>query len=381
MPITVLDRPTSPCNVPKVAEAQSNPPPEGRAQDDEPDAREMLDGWIVQISSRLINTDLGAVIVLAVATAWQHRRVPGLPPGGWPRLGGTTTRNWHRWRERAISLGLVEMRGSRIVPLAHLEPGEQFARVQIAILCDPKLPRTAKRTYLSLALFGSDLGHSRASLRTLARASGIDQRNIRKGLRQLENRCHIVRRGETGMGVQRYFLPAAPDSGTESYAPNPPNGQKRPPYHGSEPDKNAPPNRSEPDKNAPPNRTKTPPLLQEYKNLSLQERRKAQAPVESPAPCAEQPPPTKTQAKTIIRRFGLTAPGADFGKPANNSGPQGRKPVVEPPPKQRWRPLRHGQILEKNWAAETERLCSTGLFRPAVNDAVPQLKRRKEAAN
>ena len=72
--------------------------------------------------------------------------------------------------------------------------------------------------------------------------------------------------------------------------------------------------------------------------------------------------------------------GVDFGKPAA-SCPQGRKakPVEEPPSKPRWRPLRHGQILEKNWTAETERLGGAGLFQ-TVKNAVPQLPRRKEIA-
>ena len=312
-------------------EAPCNPPPEARAQDDDPDAREMLEGWIAPIPRRLISIDLGAVIVLALATAWRDRRVPGCPPGGWPRLGGTTTRNWHRWRERAIELGLVEMRGSRIVPLAQREPGEQFAMVPLSVLCDPKLPRTAKRVYIALALFRTGLGYSRASVRTLSRASGLDQRNVQKGLRSLENRCKIVRRGETGRGVQRYFLPAAPDSGTESYAPNPPNGQKRHPSHRSVPVQNATPKRSEPVQNATPKRSKTPPLLQELSNLSLQERRKAPAPVSSPAPCAEHPPPmTKKDASAIIARFSMKSPGSDFGKDCLQEGQQERR-VADPP--------------------------------------------------
>ena len=171
MQISTLARPPAAGNVSAVARptAQCNPPSDDGTTDADPSASEMLEGWIVQIPSRLVDTDLGALIVLAVATAWQYRRVPGLPPGGWPRLGGTTTRNWHRWRERAISLGLIEMRGARIVPLVHVEPGEQFAMVPLAVLCDPKLPRTAKRTYLSLSLFADKHRTSRASLRTLAR--------------------------------------------------------------------------------------------------------------------------------------------------------------------------------------------------------------------
>ena len=374
MPTLVLDRPADPCNTPA---------PPDRTRDD-PDAREILSQWIVQIPRRLIllhNSDLGAVIVWAASTAWRDRAVPQRPAGGWARLAGTTTRNFQRWRESAIALGLIETRGSRIVPVAQLEPGEQFARVPIALLFDRKLSRTAKRVYCALSLFRSGLGYSRASVRTLARASGLDQRNARKGLRSLEARFHITARGATGRGVQRYFLggqttPAAPNSGTESYAPNPQNGQKRPPYQGSEADKNAPPKRSKADKNAPPKRTKTPPLLQEIKNLSLQKRR---APMASDGPTPRGGQQTKNQARAVLGRFAMKAPGSDFGKQA--SGLHGKaKPVVEPPTEPHWRPLRDGEIFEKNWEAETLRLGSAGLFRPATNAAVPQLPRRKKVA-
>ena len=384
-----LDRPAAPGNAPKVArpEAECNPPPEGRAQDDEPDAREILEGWVVQIPSRLVNVDLGAVIVWAVSTAWRYRGIPGPPGVGWAKLAGVPPRTWQRWRTLAIGLGLIEMRGARIAPLARLEPGEQFARVPLAILIDKQLSRTARRGYIALALFRTGLGYSRASVRTLSRASGLNRGNVQKGLRELENRFHITACGATGRGVQRYFLggqttPAAPDSGTkntpkstESYPPYPQNGQKRCPSQGSKSAKNDAPQGSKSAKNDAPNRPKTMPLLQENKNLSLQKGRAPPAPPDSQAPRG----PTKAEARCTLNRFGMRGAGVDFGKPAK-SGPQGKaKPVEEPPSKPKWRPLRHGQALEKNWTAETERLGGAGLFQ-TVKNAVPQLPRRKEVA-
>ena len=208
--------------------------------------------------------------------------------------------------------------------------------MQLAVLCDPKLPRTAKRTYLSLALFRSGLGYSRASVRTLAATSGLDRSSIQRGLRELENRFHITRRGTTARGVERYFLvetpPVAPKSGakntpasTEGYSPNPQNGQKRGPPQGREPDKNAAPQGREPDKNAAPKRTKTRPLLQEHQESYCHERRKAPALADTPAPCDEQPPPmTKKDASAIIARFRMKAPGSDFGKDCLQEGQQER---------------------------------------------------------
>ena len=72
MPTVVLDPPIAPCNAPKVARpvAECNPPSDDGTQDD-PSASEILEGWVVQIPSRLINSDLGALIVLALATAWR----------------------------------------------------------------------------------------------------------------------------------------------------------------------------------------------------------------------------------------------------------------------------------------------------------------------
>ncbi len=340
MPTLVLDRPADQCNTPA---------PPDRTRDD-PDAREILSQWIVQIPRRLIllhNSDLGAVIVWAASTAWRDRAVPQRPAGGWARLAGVPPRTWQRWRTLAIELGLIEMRGARIAPLARIEPGEQFARVPVSVLFDRKLSRTGKRAYVSLALFRTGLGYSRASVRTLARASGLDQRNVQKALRELENRFHITSRGATGRGVQRYFLggqttPAAPNSGTESYAPNPQNGQKRHPYHGSEPAKNATPKRSEPAKNATPNRPKTPPLLQENKSLSLQEGHVTLALADCPSPRGPV--------------LGL------FGKPANS----GLQPKWEPP-EPLWRTLSDDGARKffANWTAQD--------FKAAKRSAEPSL--------
>ena len=316
----VLDRAAGPCNSTPVA-----PPPT---------AGEILGDWVVQIPRRMILPgNLGALVAWAISVAWEGRGIPGPPPGGWPRLARTSPRNWRRWRESAISLGLIEMRHGRIVPVARLQENEQFSRVPLKVIFDPNLSRTAIQIYVSLALFRTGLGYSRASIRTLSKTSGLDPRNVRKGLRSLEDRFHITACGATGMGVQRYFLggqttPAGPNSGTETYPPYPQNGQKRPPYQRSKADKNAPPKLAKADKNAPPKRTKTPPLLQEYKNLESQEGRAPPAPGDSQAPRG----PTKAAARDVLNRYGLTAAGIDFGKP---DGLQGKKARAE-----QWQTLR-----------------------------------------
>ena len=151
-----LDRTEAPCNVPPPDDRTEDdpgntPPTEDRTEDRT--ARQILDGWIVQIPRRVIllhsnAPEFGAMIALAVATAWTDRGVPGRPPGGWARLAGAAPRTWQRWRGLAIALGLVEpMNGGGIAPLARIEPGEQFARVPLAILFDQKLSRTAKRVF------------------------------------------------------------------------------------------------------------------------------------------------------------------------------------------------------------------------------------------
>ena len=239
MQVTTLDRPPAPRNT----------HPEDRTEDRS--ARQILDGWIVQIPRRVIllhsnAPEFGAMIALAVATAWTDRGVPGRPPGGWARLAGAAPRTWQRWRGLAIALGLVEpMNGGGIAPLARIEPGEQFARVPFALLIDRNLSRTAKRVFLGLSLYRSGFGDSRPAVGTLSRASGLNRGNVQKGLRELENRFHITSLGATGRGATRYFLGGqapqpAPKSGTkdappstESYPRNPQNGHQRCPSQGS----------------------------------------------------------------------------------------------------------------------------------------------------
>ena len=228
------------------------------------------------------------------------------------------------------------MRGARIAPLARLEPGEQFARVPLAILIDKQLSRTARRGYIALALFRTGLGYSRASVRTLSRASGLNRGNVQKGLRELENRFHITACGATGRGVQRYFLggqttPAAPDSGTkntpkstESYPPYPQNGQKRCHSQRAAFWATTMPHRAAKwAKNDAPNRPKTMPLLHEsFKNLRISERAARRL-----CRLHSQPPRGHTKAEarcTCSTCSALKAAGVDFGKPAAKSCPQGK---------------------------------------------------------
>ena len=315
----------------------NTPPTEDRTEDRT--ARQILDGWIVQIPRRVIllhsnAPEFGAMIALAVATAWTDRGVPGRPPGGWARLAGAAPRTWQRWRGLAIALGLVEpMNGGGIAPLARIEPGEQFARVPLAILFDQKLSRTAKRVFLGLSLYRSGFGDSRPAVGTLSRASGLNRGNVQKGLRELENRFHITSRGATGRGAMRYFLggqapqPApksatkdAPPS-TESYPRNPQNGHQRCPSQGS---KVATSDAPQGPKVATSDAPKWPPAMpiQEESRKNLQEGR---APMASDGPTPRGPSEQNTTTK-----------------------------LVAEPPKQRWRALSDdgARRIFADWTAE-----------------------------
>ena len=173
----VLDRDADPCKTAPDDRTQADP--------SAPTAREILAGWVVTISlpsfAHNNPSEFGALIATAVVTAWADRRIPGRPPGGgFPALSGTTARNWRRWRDLAIELGLIKtMRGGAgLAPVAQREAGGQFARVPLARLIDRELPRTAKRVYCALALYGSDHGLSRAGVRTLTTASGLNRGNV-----------------------------------------------------------------------------------------------------------------------------------------------------------------------------------------------------------
>ena len=387
MPTLLLDRPPTPGNVPPVdrTEAPCNPPSPPPCKT----AGEILAeaDWAVMISRSMVlefcnPQDFPAFLVWAAARALWDRGLRGRAPGGWPELVGMSQRSWYSAKRRAIELGLVKDVGSAgIEPLVKHERGEgQYSRVPTSILFDEKLSRTAKRVFIAQALYSSGLGDSRAAVATIARASSTSHRNVHKGLRELENHCRITRMGAVGRGVQRYNLvgqviPKTAPKSTESFPHNPQAGTLP---------KGEPGNESHP--TGPKSATRATPesatratLSRIFKNKDLHQGHVPPVPLGSQAPRGEKPPPTKAEAKAINCRYGLTAPGADFSKPASGLQGQQAKRVAEPPSKPPWRPLRHGQTLEKNWTAETERLGGAGLFQTHVTNAVPQL-RRKEIA-
>ena len=170
------------------------------------------DHWVVPIGRRVIEAhsnayDFGALIANAAVCAWRDRsNVWGkhaddgsftpmsaqTPPGGWPALAGTTAPTWRKRRDRAIEIGLIERRTGAyddgrevalLCPLVTREEGEQFARVPAAVLFDPGLSRTAKRVYVALAIFRNPAGSSRAAVATIGTLAGINDRNVKRGLR------------------------------------------------------------------------------------------------------------------------------------------------------------------------------------------------------
>ena len=361
MPTSVLERPPTPRNLPAVArpEAECNPP----SRPPPKTAREILadSDWAVLITRAMVMKhnnphDFPAFLVLLASRALWDRGLRGRAPGGWEKLVGMSRRSWYTAKRRAIELGLVEAVGSAgIKPLVKHERGDgQYSRVPTSILFDEKLSRTAKRIFIAQALYSSGLGDSRAAVATLARASATHPRSVHRALRELENDFRIVRMGAVGRGIERYNLVGQvihrtpksdnPKGGewATSATPKREGGQLAPPQSGQ----------------------LAPPFHESFKNLESQERREAPVPVDRPAPRDEPQPPTEMEAQAINERAGLK-PRA-FGKP-EESGPQGKQAVVEPPPD--WRPLRN---------AEIERAASVGLFQPVKSAALPQLPRLKQ---
>ena len=345
----VIDRPPAAGNVPPVdhTEAQRNPPhPVDRTEDRT--AGEILaeSSWAVPISRPMVMAfnnprDFPALLAWAAVRAWTDRRVHSNPPGGWPRMAGMSDRTWYTARRRAVALGLISAsRGSsRIVPLAKLEPHQQFAKAPTEILFDRSLSRTARRVFIALSLYRSGFGDSRVAVRTLADGSDTNRRDVRRALRELENQWHITSMGATGRGAVRYCLKGQaisyPQKGT---APEGQSGNETPPHRGQSGNE------------TPPNPATTPPLSV-GSNLDSLKRRAALALADGTAPRDEQP--TKTEAKAINCRFGLKAVGADFGKPASGLQGQQAKRVAEPL-KPKWRTLNDdtARQLFKNWTAQ-----------------------------
>ena len=348
MQTLVLERPPTPRNAPKVArpEAECNPPSDDSATQADPSpktAREILadSDWAVLISRAMVlefcnPQDFPAFLVYAAARALWDRGLRGRAPGGWPELLGMSRRSWYSARRRAIALGLISASpgSSRIVPLAKLEPHQQFAKAPAEILFDQTLTRTARRVFIVLSLYRSGFGDSRVAVRTLADGSSTHSRNVHKALRELQKRYHITNMGSVGRGAVRYFLkgqktPRASKSSTQDAPKNPvsyPQAHTLP--------KGEPSDESHPYRGGSRNESHTDPAtratLTVGSNLDSLKRRAPTALADGPSPRDEKPPPTKTQAQAILRRFSMKSPGSDFGKDCLQEGQQERR-VADPP--------------------------------------------------
>ena len=332
----VLDRPAQPRNALPVA-----PSDDGTKADPSPKtAREILaeSSWAVPISRPMVLAynnpkDFPALLVWAAVRACTDRRIH---PGGWARLAGMSERTWYAARRRAIALGLISASpgSSRIVPLAKLEPHQQFAKAPAEILFDQTLTRTARRVFIVLSLYRSGFGDSRVAVRTLADGSSTHSRNVHKALRELQKRYHITNMGSVGRGAVRYFLkgqktPRASKSSTQDAPKNPvsyPQAHTLP--------KGEPSDESHPYRGGSRNESHTDPAtratLTVGSNLDSLKRRAPTALADGPSPRDEKPPPTKTQAQAILRRFSMKSPGSDFGKDCLQEGQQERR-VADPP--------------------------------------------------
>ena len=219
------------------------------------------DHWVVPIGRRVIEAhsnayDFGALIAYAATCAWRDRGTPWVhvragsnkrlgaqtPPGGWPALAGTTAPTWRKRRDRAIEIGLIARRtgtyddGRKVAllcPLVTREEGEQFARVPAAVLFDPGLSRTAKRTYVALATFRNPAGSVRAALATIGTLAGLDRRSVKRGLRELERAGALLESGDARAGrARRWIMPEKCKLKACTPPPeslHPPYGKKLPP--------------------------------------------------------------------------------------------------------------------------------------------------------
>ena len=65
-------------------------------------------------------------------------------------------------------------------------PAEQFARIPVSVLFDPKIGRTAKRVMIGVAMYRNKAGFARVAIPTIAKMAALNVRNTHNGLRRLE---------------------------------------------------------------------------------------------------------------------------------------------------------------------------------------------------
>ena len=173
--------------------------------------------WAVSIPRSIAtNNTFGAVAAWSAACAWRDRgRGMGngtrpwsaRPPGGWPALVGVTAETWRRWRAQAVAAKLITVGpGKFIRPVAAIAPGEQFARVEIAVLFNRNLSQRARRTFVALSLFRQRSGLVSASVGKIGEDAGLGKRHVRRALRELESVGVLQFLGRTAGGIRRYLV-------------------------------------------------------------------------------------------------------------------------------------------------------------------------------
>ncbi len=239
----------------KVYERPESGKPVPRSRTDSPAFNKLAaDSWAVQLPRSLVtNNPFGAVLVYAATCAWRDRG-PGfgytndegdfirnwaaIPPGGWPALLAVSAQTWRRWLDAAESADLIKIfnRGRRdqlLRPLTRLKDGEQFARVEVAILFHRELSQRARRTFVALSLFRQKSGFVSASIRKIGDDAGLERRDVQRALRDLEAFGALRSDGTTARGIHRYLMisPAPPDDFTRPHvviSPAPPDDLARP---------------------------------------------------------------------------------------------------------------------------------------------------------
>ena len=189
------------------------------------------DSWAARLP-RSLTTDrsipFGAVVVYAAACAWRDRG-PGwgftdddevftrtsaaIPPGGWPALVGVSPHTWRKWRDAAVVAGLVEIEVARksprplLRPVAKLEDGEQFARVEVGVLFHRNLSKRARRVCVAASLFRQSSGTVAVCIEKIGDdAGGLSRRHVQDAMRELVSAGVLQPDGKTAKGINRYLV-------------------------------------------------------------------------------------------------------------------------------------------------------------------------------